>query len=56
VAEALAVITRLQPRQTYLTHMCHDLPHAETNASLPAGVQLAYDGLKFEIAVDREAR
>jgi phosphoribosyl 1,2-cyclic phosphate phosphodiesterase len=53
VAEALEVITRLQPRQTYLTHMCHDLPHAETNDSLPPGVELAYDGLKFDITVDR---
>ena len=29
------------PRQTFLTHICHDLPHAATNASLPAGVELA---------------
>jgi hypothetical protein len=33
--------------------MCHDLPHAETNDSLPPGVELAYDGLKFDITVDR---
>jgi hypothetical protein len=29
--------------------MCHDLPHAETCARLPPDVQLAYDGLTFEI-------
>ena len=52
VAESLEVIERLRPRQAYFTHMCHDLPHAETNAALPAGVQLAYDGLKFDITVD----
>lgn len=56
VAEALEVVRRLQPRQTYFTHMCHDLPHAETNASLPPGVQLAHDGLKFDITVDRTPR
>ena len=31
--------------QTYFTHICHDLPHAATNAALPPGVELAYDGL-----------
>lgn len=49
VAEALAVLDRLHPEQSYLTHMCHDLPHAATNASLPRGVELAYDGLAFDI-------
>ena len=49
VAEALEVVSRLKPRQTYLTHICHDLPHAATNQSLPSGVELAYDGLAFDI-------
>lgn len=49
VAEALAVIERLNPGQAYLTHICHDLPHVATNQALPAGVQLAYDGLTLEI-------
>jgi phosphoribosyl 1,2-cyclic phosphate phosphodiesterase len=51
VAESLAVVERLAPRQTYFTHMCHDLPHAATNASLPAGVELAYDGLRIEVMI-----
>lgn len=45
VAEALEVVDRLQPARAYLTHICHDLPHAATCARLPPGVQLAYDGL-----------
>jgi phosphoribosyl 1,2-cyclic phosphate phosphodiesterase len=49
VAEALAVVERLKPQQTYFTHICHDLPHVATNESLPAGVELAYDGLAFDI-------
>jgi len=49
VAEALAAVERMQPQQTYFTHICHDLPHAATNQSLPKGVELAYDGLAFEI-------
>jgi phosphoribosyl 1,2-cyclic phosphate phosphodiesterase len=50
VAEALAVVERIKPQHTFLTHICHDLPHVATNASLPAGVELAYDGLQLSIA------
>jgi phosphoribosyl 1,2-cyclic phosphate phosphodiesterase len=50
VAEALGVVERVKPRQTYFTHICHDLPHVATNASLPAGVELAYDGLQLDIS------
>ena len=49
VAEALQVVERVKPRHTYLTHVCHDLGHADTNASLPRGVELAYDGLALTI-------
>jgi phosphoribosyl 1,2-cyclic phosphate phosphodiesterase len=49
VAEALLVVERLKPRQTYFTHICHDLPHQATNAALPLGVSLAHDGLTFGI-------
>jgi phosphoribosyl 1,2-cyclic phosphate phosphodiesterase len=49
VTEALAVIERLAPERAYLTHICHDLPHAATCARLPSGVQLAYDGLVLDL-------
>jgi phosphoribosyl 1,2-cyclic phosphate phosphodiesterase len=52
VAEALGVIARIGPRQAWLTHMAHDLGAAATNARLPAGVELAYDGLVLDVAVD----
>ena len=51
VAEAVTVAGRIAARQTYLTHICHDLPHQATNDSLPSSVQLAYDGLTFSIDV-----
>jgi phosphoribosyl 1,2-cyclic phosphate phosphodiesterase len=51
VAEAMAMATRIGARQTYFTHICHDLPHAETSANLPAGVALAHDGLVLEVDV-----
>lgn len=49
VPEALDAIARLGPRAAYLTHICHDLPHAATCAALPAGVELAYDGLVLDL-------
>lgn len=52
LAEALEAIRRIGPRRAYLTHMCHDLPHAETSATLPEGVELAYDGLTIDVDVD----
>ena len=44
VEEAVEVAKRLQPKQTFLTHVGHELDFATTNAWLPSGVQLAYDG------------
>jgi phosphoribosyl 1,2-cyclic phosphate phosphodiesterase len=48
VADAVGLAASLAPRATFFTHMCHDLPHAATCARLPAGVQLAYDGLSLD--------
>jgi phosphoribosyl 1,2-cyclic phosphate phosphodiesterase len=48
VDQALAVVERLRATRTYFTHICHDLPHESTCARLPAGVELAYDGLIVE--------
>jgi phosphoribosyl 1,2-cyclic phosphate phosphodiesterase len=49
VAEATAVAAAVGARETYLTHICHELSHAATCASLPAGVSLAYDGLQLDV-------
>jgi phosphoribosyl 1,2-cyclic phosphate phosphodiesterase len=50
--EALAAVARIHPRRAYLTHMAHDLGHVQTNARLPAGVELAYDGLVLDASVE----
>jgi phosphoribosyl 1,2-cyclic phosphate phosphodiesterase len=47
VDQSLAVVERVKPRQTYFTHISHSLEHEATNARLPAGVELAYDGLRI---------
>ncbi|MBI3046859.1 MAG: MBL fold metallo-hydrolase [Acidobacteria bacterium] len=52
VAEALEAIAAIAPRRAYLTHMAHQLGHAATSARLPAGVELAYDGLVLDVGVD----
>ncbi len=56
VEQALALIQQLKPRRAWFTHIAHDLPHAATNARLAEmgfrHVQLAYDGLEFEVQVD----
>ena len=49
LAQSLALVEELEPRQAYFTHIAHDLAHAETNASLPPNVRLAHDGLSVEI-------
>jgi phosphoribosyl 1,2-cyclic phosphate phosphodiesterase len=49
VDEAIAAASRIGAERTWLTHICHDLGHAATCASLPAGVELAYDGLVIEV-------
>ena len=49
IEEAAEVSKRINPGQTYFTHMTHDVLHDEANSKLPANIQLAYDGLTFEV-------
>jgi phosphoribosyl 1,2-cyclic phosphate phosphodiesterase len=43
--QAIAVARELRPRRAIFTHMSHELEHEATNAALPPGMELAYDGL-----------
>jgi phosphoribosyl 1,2-cyclic phosphate phosphodiesterase len=47
--EAIATAARIGAGRTFFTHMCHDLQHAATDARLPAGMALAYDGLVLQL-------
>ena len=49
LSEAIDVTARIAPRRACFTHMCHNLRHADTCAKLPAGMELAYDGMVVEI-------
>ena len=48
---ALEMIGRIRPRRTLLTHIAHEIGHAECSARLPAGVEIAYDGLRVRVAM-----
>ena len=51
IDEAIAVARQVGAREVYLIHMNHEAGlHAETDATLPEGVHLAYDGLTIEMA------
>jgi phosphoribosyl 1,2-cyclic phosphate phosphodiesterase len=50
VEASIEIARRLQPGRTYFTHMCHDVGHAATEASLPPGIFLAYDGLEIGVS------
>ncbi|HYL98517.1 MAG TPA: MBL fold metallo-hydrolase [Blastocatellia bacterium] len=46
---ALDYIRRLRPHRAFLTHISHDINHQATSGWLPAGVQIAYDGLQVDV-------
>ncbi|MCB9849566.1 MAG: MBL fold metallo-hydrolase [Phycisphaerales bacterium] len=48
--QAVEMAQRIAARRTYFTHIAHELPHAATNAELPDGMDLAYDGQVIESA------
>lgn len=44
---AIEVAQQIGAEQTWFTHLSHDYDHHKVNADLPAGIQLAYDGLRL---------
>lgn len=49
IEQAVNMVSRLKPKQTFFTHIAHDIEHEETNDLLPSGIKLAYDGLSVEV-------
>ena len=49
LAQATEAGRRIGARRTLFTHMCHHLAHEATNARLPQGMSLAYDGLTLDL-------
>jgi len=51
VEESLKIAAQVKAKRTFFTHICHDLPHEETNAALPPEVKLSYDGMELEFEI-----
>jgi len=49
VDEAVAIVRELSPRQTYFTHMAHELEYETLKSELPDYIQPAYDGLQVAL-------
>lgn len=48
VSQASSVAQQVGAEQAYLVHMSHEVAHARTDAELPQGIYLAYDGLVLD--------
>jgi len=46
--QSLDIIKRLGPERAFLTHMSHEFDYETLNPQLPAGVEMAYDGLSIQ--------
>lgn len=53
IDESLEVARKIGAGMTYLTHMNHDVLHAEAEQRFPSNVRLGYDGLSFEVSSTR---
>jgi len=51
VEQSIEWSRRIGAKQTWFTHISHDLGHEQTNRTLPAGVRLAHDGLTVPVTL-----
>lgn len=49
IDEAIVFAQKAGAKQTWFSHVSHEVDHDETNKMLPAGIQLAYDGLTIDV-------
>jgi phosphoribosyl 1,2-cyclic phosphate phosphodiesterase len=45
IPQAVEIAQKLRAEQTYIIHTTHTIDYDETNAKLPKGIELGYDGL-----------
>jgi phosphoribosyl 1,2-cyclic phosphate phosphodiesterase len=44
-SEAVGIIETVRPRRAFLVHLSHETSHADAQRLLPAGIEVAWDGL-----------
>ena len=49
VQESLELLSKIGAKASYLIHLCHDVDHAELEATLPPSVHVSYDGLRLRL-------
>ncbi len=54
IENAIAATQTMGATRTILTHLTHEVSHAESSR-LPPGVEFAWDGMSFEIELDHQA-
>ncbi len=52
VSDAIAWVERIKPKRAVLTHMHGDIDYRQLTRDLPAGIELAYDGMTIELPLD----
>jgi phosphoribosyl 1,2-cyclic phosphate phosphodiesterase len=56
VSGAVEVALAIGARRSFLTHQTHEKCHVDRQRDLPAGVEVAYDGMKFEFELAPETQ
>ena len=51
IPETLELFSKLEVKQGIITHTSHQVDYEKVLANLPEGVELAYDGMSFEVEV-----
>lgn len=49
LSESLEAIRKTEAREAWLTHLGHENDHAVLEAELPAGIRVAWDGLRIDL-------
>jgi phosphoribosyl 1,2-cyclic phosphate phosphodiesterase len=47
--QSLGYIERLKPHRALLTHISHDIKHADTSGHLPENVEISFDGMEVDV-------
>jgi len=55
-AHSIELAEKIAAKQTFFTHISHDLDHETTNAQLPPHIQLAHDGLKLNFDISPQPK